>query len=292
MVCSPADQWLLFPNRVESGYRFDAIRSPNMERKITLTSAGDIALVTLENQAGANTIDRVFCGELLGALRKIEKSPAFRVVILQARGKIFSAGGDLAQILDGLRRADSFLESLISELHAAIMAICRLPIPVIASVQGAAAGAGFSLAMACDLVVASRSARFVAGYAKLGTSSDGGLSFHLTRRLGTARALEIMLTQDSLNADEARQLGLVQSIADPYTLDDTTLALARKLIDLPAAALRETKALVGMAGEDKLEQHLEQEKQAFLRCASTEAFAERVAKFVARTASSGKTSDN
>lgn len=285
MVCNPADRWPLFPNRIESGYRFDAIRSPKMERKVTLASTGDIALVTLENQAGANTIDRVFCQEMLGALQEIEKSPTFRVVILRARGKIFSAGGDLAQILEGLHRADSFLESLISELHATIMAIRRLPIPVIASVQGAAAGAGFSLAMACDMVVASRAARFVAGYAKLGTSSDGGLSFHLARRLGAARALDIMLAQDSLSADEARHLALVQSVAYPAFLEETSLALARKLSDLPAAAVRETKSLVGMAAEDALERHLEQEKQAFLRCASTEAFAERVARFVARSGS-------
>lgn len=263
-----------------------------MKSKVTLTSAGDIALVTLENQAGANTIDRAFCHEMLGALRDIERSPEFRVAILQARGKIFSAGGDLAQILAGLRRSDSFLESLITELHATIMAIRRLPMPVIASVQGAAAGAGFSLAMACDMVVASRAARFVVGYAKLGTSSDGGLSFHLARRLGAARAFEIMLAQDSFSADEARQLGIVQSVADRSSLEDTSLALARKLIELPAAAVREIKSLVGMAAEAELERHLEQEKLAFLRCASTEAFAERVTQFVAHSSSSARKSDN
>ncbi|SMG50114.1 2-(1,2-epoxy-1,2-dihydrophenyl)acetyl-CoA isomerase [Paraburkholderia susongensis] len=265
-----------------------------MESKITLTSTGGIALVTMENPAGANTVDRVFCQEMLGALQEIERLPDCRVAILRARGKIFSAGGDLVQILDGLRRSDSFLESLIGELNATIMAIRRLPVPVIASVQGAAAGAGFSLAMACDMVVASHAARFVVGYAKLGTSSDGGLSFHLARRLGAARALEIMLTQDSLTAHEARELGLVQVIADPSSLEDASLALARKLIDLPASAVRETKSLVGMAAENELECHLEQEKQAFLRCAATEAFSERVAQFVARSnsSSSGRTSDS
>lgn len=258
-----------------------------MESKITLTSSDDIAFVTLVDEARANSIDKVFCDELLGALHDIEGSSKYRAVILQARGKIFSAGGDLRQISDGLKRSDSFLESLISALNATIMAMRRLPIPVIASVQGAAAGAGFSLAMACDLVVASSAARFVVGYAKLGTSSDGGLSFHLARRLGSARALDILLTRNSLSAEEARQLGLVQSIADPASLQDASLALARKLMDVPAAAVREMKSLVGMAAEDHLERHLEEEKRAFLRCASTEAFAQRVAQFVADSASPG-----
>lgn len=252
-----------------------------MNGKITLTSRDDIALVTMDNEAGANSIDRVFCGELLDVLRDVEQSSKYRSVILQANGKIFSAGGDLRQILHGLQRSDSFLESLISELNAVIMMIRRLPMPVIASVQGAAAGAGFSLAMACDLVVASRTARFVVGYARLGTSSDGGLSFHLARRLGTARALEILLTRDALSADEAAQLGLVQSITEPAVLHDASLALARKVSDLPVAAVKEAKSLVGMITDDKLEHHLDEEKRAFLRCASTKEFSDRVAQFVA-----------
>lgn len=252
-----------------------------MESKITLTSSDDIAFVTMVNEARANSIDKAFCDELLGALIEVKGSSKYRAVILQARGRIFSAGGDLRQIFDGLQRSDSYLESLISALNATIVAMRRLPIPVIASVQGAAAGAGFSLAMACDLVVASSAARFVVGYARLGTSSDGGLSFHLARRLGAARALDILLTRDSLSADEAGQLGLVQRIAEPASLADASLALARKVIDVPAAAVREMKSLVGMAAEDQLERHLEQEKDAFLRCASTKAFSERVAQFVA-----------
>lgn len=252
-----------------------------MESKITLTSTEDIAVVTMVNEARANSIDKAFCDELLDVLRELEESSKHRAVILQATGRIFSAGGDLRQISDGLQRSDSSLESLIDALHATIVAMRRLPLPVIASVQGAAAGAGFSLAMACDLVVASRAARFVVGYAKLGTSSDGGLSFHLARRLGAARALEILLTRDSLSADEARQLGLVQSIAEPASLQEASLALARKVMDVPAAAVKEMKSLVGMAAEDKLERHLEEEKRAFLRCASTKAFSERVAQFIA-----------
>ncbi|QCP52061.1 enoyl-CoA hydratase/isomerase family protein [Trinickia violacea] len=254
-----------------------------MQTNITLTSRDDLAVITLGNEAQANSIDLEFCEGLLRALGDVEANERYRAVVLQATGRIFSAGGNLVQILDGLQRADGFLETLISALNAVILKLRRLPVPVIASVQGAAAGAGFSLAMACDLVVASHSARFVVGYGKLGTSTDGGLSFHLARRLGAARALQLLLVKDSLNAEEASSLGLVQDVADPASLEEATFAIARQVANLPPSAVSEMKSLVGKASEHGLEQHLEDEKQAFLRCASTEAFYQRVAAFVGRS---------
>jgi 2-(1,2-epoxy-1,2-dihydrophenyl)acetyl-CoA isomerase len=259
-----------------------------MQRNITLTFREDLAVITLGNEAQANAIDPEFCADLLNALADIEAHGRYRAVVLRSTGRIFSAGGNLVQILEGLQRSDGFLEALISLLNDLILKLRRLPIPVIASVQGAAAGAGFSLVMACDLVVASRAAQFVVGYGKLGTSTDGGLSFHLARRLGPARALEILLARDSLNAEEANSLGLVQAVVDPASLEEATFALARRVADVPPAAVGEMKALVGNASEYGLEQHLEDEKQAFLRCAATEAFSQRVAGFVGRSNSPGK----
>ena len=259
-----------------------------MQRNITLTSREDLAVITLGNEAQANAVDLAFCTDLLNALADIEAHGRYRAVVLRSTGRIFSAGGNLVQILEGLQRSDGFLEALISRLNDLILKLRRLPIPVIASVQGAAAGAGFSLVMACDLVVASRAAQFVVGYGKLGTSTDGGLSFHLARRLGSARALDILLAKDSLNAEEASSLGLVQAVVDPASLEEATFALARRVMDVPPAAVSEMKALVGKASEHGLEQHLEDEKQAFLRCASTEAFSHRVAGFVGRSNSQRK----
>jgi 2-(1,2-epoxy-1,2-dihydrophenyl)acetyl-CoA isomerase len=259
-----------------------------MHRNITLTSREDLAVVTLENAARANSIDLAFCTDFLNAITDIEAHGRYRAVVLRSTGRIFSAGGHLVQILEGLQKSDGFLEALISELHEVILKLRRLPIPVIASVQGPAAGAGFSLAMACDLVVASRMARFVVGYGKLGTSTDWGLSFHLARRLGAARALDMLLAKDSLSAEEASALGLVQAVVDPASLEDATFALARRVMNVPPTAVSEMKALVGNASENGLEQHLENEKHAFLRCASTEAFSQRVAGFVGRSNSQGK----
>lgn len=253
-------------------------------RDITLTEAHDVAIVTLQNDANANAIDLPFCEDLLGVLERIRTLGKHRAVVLRATGRIFSAGGHLTQILGGLDRGDGFIESLIDALHAAILAIRRLPMPVIASVQGAAAGAGFSLAMACDFVAASRSARFVVGYEALGTSSDGGLSMHLTRRLGPARALEVLLLKGALSAEEAASLGLVQCVSEPSSLEADAMAMANKLAALPEASVCEMKQLVHEASTNLLEQQLDREKQAFLRCASTAEFYQRVAAFVKRPA--------
>jgi 2-(1,2-epoxy-1,2-dihydrophenyl)acetyl-CoA isomerase len=260
-----------------------------MQSNIILTSRDDLAVITLGNEAQANAIDLAFCEGLTRALDDIEASQKSRAVVLQATGRIFSAGGNLVQIHEGLQKSDGFIEALIGALNRLILKLRHLSIPVVASVQGAAAGAGFSLAMACDLIVASDAARFVVGYGKLGTSTDGGLSLHLARRLGAARALQLLLLTDSLSAEEALSLGLVQCVADPSVLEEVTFAMARHLLDLPPTAVREIKALVGEAAEEGLERHLEREKQAFLRCADTEAFHQRVAGFVGRSDPSEQT---
>ncbi|MCX4163637.1 MULTISPECIES: enoyl-CoA hydratase/isomerase family protein [Paraburkholderia] len=258
-------------------------RTSEMTNNITLKQVDDVAIVTMNNGGHANTVDMAFCEGMLGALNEIEESSRYRAMILRGTGSVFSAGGDLSQIRAGLNQPGRYLELLIDAFHSTILALRRLRIPVIASVHGAAAGGGFSLAMACDIVVASSKARFVVGYSKLGTSSDGGLSFQLARRLGVARALDLFLLKDALNAEEAGSLGLIQRIVDPLLLEETTLDLARKIASYSPDAVGEIKSLVALPADDELEKHLEREKQAFLRCASTAEFQRRVAEFVERS---------
>ncbi|RQR27550.1 enoyl-CoA hydratase/isomerase family protein [Burkholderia sp. Bp9142] len=252
-----------------------------MTSNVDLAEVDDIAIVTMDNGGHVTTIDIPMCQGLLRALDEIADRNEHRTVILRATGKAFSAGGDLAQIFAAIDRSDNaYLDELITTYHATILAIRRLAVPVIASVHGAAAGAGFSLALACDVVVASSAARFVTGYPKLGTSTDGGLSFQLTRRLGAARAIDVLLLQDYLTAEDALSLGLVQRVCESQSLCPTTLETAEKLAHYPSAGVTEIKSLVRRISDDGLEEYLEQEKQAFIRCAQTKEFGERIAKFV------------
>jgi 2-(1,2-epoxy-1,2-dihydrophenyl)acetyl-CoA isomerase len=251
-----------------------------MANIINLSRTDDIAILTMSNNEQANTIDMSFCEGLIKALNDVKNSQSPRAVILRGEGSLFSAGGDLTQLLERLNDGGGSLAALIDAFHTVILAIRDLHVPVIASVQGPAAGAGFSLAMACDAVVAVNSAKFVVGYPRLGTSSDGGLSFQLARRLGPARALDIFLRKEPLNAEEAHLLGLVQRVTDAASLDATALEFAKMMSSYPLAAVTEIKSLIGTLSDDGLEQHLEREKLAFLRCASTPEFRASVAQFV------------
>jgi 2-(1,2-epoxy-1,2-dihydrophenyl)acetyl-CoA isomerase len=246
-----------------------------------------IASITMDGCGKANTIDVSLCEQLLRALHEIDANETDRVVILRSAGGIFCAGGDLVQILNALDAPADELAILIDSFHQVILTMRSLPIPILASVGGAAAGAGFSLALACDAVVASSEARFVAGYPAIGTSSDGGLSYHLARRIGSARAINTLLLKNSLDAQEALQIGLVQHIAEPGFIDTDAIALATRLAALPVCAVREFKALIGTVSDRGLREHLQLEKEAFLRCAATEPFRQKIEDFVGRS-SEGK----
>ena len=193
--------------------------------------------------------------------------------------------------MDGCGKANTIDVSLCEQLLRALHEIGENETDRVvilrSAVGGAAAGAGFSLALACDAVVASSEARFVAGYPAIGTSSDGGLSYHLARRIGSARAINTLLLKNSLDAQEALQIGLVQHIAEPGFIDTDAIALATRLAALPVCAVREFKALIGTVSDRGLREHLQLEKEAFLRCAATEPFRQKIEDFVGRS-SEGK----
>lgn len=242
-----------------------------------------IVYLTMDALPRPSTVDVFLCESLISALAEIARTPSDRVVVLRGAGSVFSAGGNLLYIADTLADPQTLLGPLIDRFHQAVLALARLPQPVIASVHGAAAGAGFSLAMACDTVVAARSARFVVGYPKIGASCDGGLSFQLVRRLGRQRAFNAFLLTETLDSETAFDWGLVDVVADDAELAAQTRATALQLAAHPVQAVAEIKALVRQAAEQEFEAHLQREKSAFLRCAATEDFSQLVAAFNSRS---------
>lgn len=239
-----------------------------------------VAVLTLDRPDQLNSINRELAVELSAALAEVHGAERIRVVVLRANGPSFCGGGDIGAMAEHLADLPQFIAELIDAFHVAIVALRRLPVPVIAAVQGAAAGGGFSLAMACDFVLAARSARFVVAYPKLGVSSDGGLSHHLGRRLGAGRALDALLLGDVLSAEEGHALGLVTRIVEDDQLDAASLALARKLAGLPAQAVREFKCLISEHDLDDLVRQLDRERAAFLRCTVADDVRARILAFV------------
>ncbi len=251
--------------------------------QLTIERDEGIVFLTMDGAPGPSTVDVALCEALLRAAQDIAGTPSDRVVVLRGAGSVFSAGGNLPYIEQAMADPEGRLGPLIERFHEAVLALARLPQPVVASVHGAAAGAGFSLAMACDTVVAARSARFVVGYPKIGASCDGGLSFQLARRMGRQRALNAFLLAESLDAATARDWGLVDVLADDDALAAHTRATALRLASYPAQAVGEIKTLLRDAADGEFEAHLRREKAAFLRCAATDDFRRRVQDFNARS---------
>ncbi|MDB5999363.1 MAG: Enoyl-CoA hydratase/isomerase [Rhizobacter sp.] len=246
---------------------------------VVVSADEHVATITLNRPGSLNSLDYPMATALRDAIDEVAARKP-RVVVLRGAGSAFCGGGDVAAMHAHRDDLPAFIDRMIDAFHASILALRRLRAPVIASVHGAVAGGGFSLALACDLVVAARDTRFVVAYPKLGASSDGGLSFYLTQRLGAARGLELLTVGGRIDPQQALALGLINQIADDGELAAHTLALVQSLLSLPTQSVSELKGLVAAQSIEALERHLDREKAAFIRCSRTPDFAARVAAFV------------
>ena len=251
---------------------------------LTLTMDDTVAIITLNRPASLNAIDLSMAQALREALGDIAEDSSVRALLLRGEGRSFCGGGDVKAMHSRADDLPAFVGRIIDAFHDAVLALVRLPVPVVAAVQGAAAGGGFSLAMTADLVVAARSSRFVVAYPQLGTSTDGGLSWQLQQRLGPARALALLSLPGPITAEAAMALQLVHQVVDDDELQPEARRLARTLAAVPPQAMRELKAWGYSASIDSLARQLAREKAAFQRCAATPEFAVRVAAFAQRSA--------
>ena len=242
-----------------------------------------IATLVLNKPSRMNAIDPDMAHALSDAVQQIADEGAARVVLLRGAGSAFCAGGDISAMEASQHDLPGFIERTIEPFHAAVLGLRRLPMPVMACVHGAAAGGGFSLALACDMVLAASSARFVVAYPKLGAPADGGLSFSLTQRLGPVRGFEMLTIGSACDARQALALNLVNGVVDDDDLETAANEWARKLMALTPQSLQELKGLVAAQSIDAFAAHLVREKAAFLRCAATPEFAARVTAFIQKS---------
>jgi 2-(1,2-epoxy-1,2-dihydrophenyl)acetyl-CoA isomerase len=201
--------------------------------------------LTLNRPDALNALNSQMRRELLAALGAARKDESVRAVVITGAGRGFCAGADLR----GASTERDFRRVLSSEYHPLIEAIRGLPKPVIASVNGVAAGAGVSLALAADVVVAAEGARFVPAFARIGLVPDSGLARIMVRALGRHRAFEILMGERPLGAAEAHELGLVAAVVPDDQLADATRALAHRLAAGPTRGIALTKRLLN-ASED------------------------------------------
>ncbi len=221
-----------------------------------------VAFITLNRPEILNALNLEMAQALLNVAMECDGHPAVRAVVLTGAGSTFCAGGDLKSFLAQGEHLPAHLKEVTTFLHSAVSSFARMKAPVIAAVQGSAAGAGMSLACACDLVIAGDSARFTAAYTRIGLTPDGSLTYFLSRSVGMQRALDLTLTNRTLAAQEAQQWGLVTSVVPDGSVQEQAAALARQLAVGPTLALGATKRLLYQGWNESLETQMMEEAQA------------------------------
>ena len=245
---------------------------------------GAIATITLNRPNAFNSINLAIAKRLEQLAAQIEVDPGIRVVIIQGEGRAFSAGGDL-QTIGAAAETDTIapvVGELLKHYHAFIETLRRMPKIVLSSVHGSAAGAGMGLAFVADLCIAADSARFTPAYAKIGVSPDGGSTVGMVGTVGTRRALQIFLAEDSFSAQQAYDWGLVAKIVPADELKAATRQFAERLAQNPPAAIAGTKSLVYQAAHTSTRQQLDAEEHGIIEAMQTDEFRAAVKKFMSK----------
>jgi 2-(1,2-epoxy-1,2-dihydrophenyl)acetyl-CoA isomerase len=243
---------------------------------------GAVAKLTLHRPTAANAIDLGLARELMLAAIACDEDDSIRCVLLTGTGRFFCAGGDIRSFVAAGSSIASLLKEMTAYFHMAVARFARMNKPLVTAVNGIAAGAGFSLALIGDIVLAARNAQFTSAYTALGVSSDGGLSWLLPRLIGLRRAQELMLTNRTLSAEEALSLGLITRIAESESVSEEALRLAHELASGPTIAYGKLRNLLLHSGGSSLESHLEDESRALAETSRTAHGREGVAAFIAK----------
>lgn len=235
---------------------------------------GAIGTLTLNRPESFNSMSPEMIDELAVAFAWLADRAPLRALIVTGAGRAFCAGGDINWFKGGL---DDPGTDIISEvragadrLHQAIVDLQRIPYPVIAAINGPAAGAGFSLALACDLRICSDKARLACAYGRIGASPDGGMTYFLPRMVGPGRALEMLLEDPDLGAEDALAAGLVSEVVPASELMDRTLLKAAKLAAASPYYVEMTKRLVHGSLDRSLADHLQHERHGIAEAMGTE----------------------
>ena len=247
------------------------------ESTILLTVADHVARITLNRPDRLNSFTAAMHAALAEAL---DSAADARVIVITGAGRGFCAGQDLTDRAVATGEPVDLGETVDSSWNPLIRRLATMPQPVIAMVNGVAAGAGANIALACDLVIAAKSARFIQSFSALGLIPDSGGSWHLPRVVGQARALGLALTGDPLPAQTAADWGLIWNCVDDELLDQETAALSAKLAALPPLGLAAIKSIIRTTGSRTLNEELDLQRDEMRRLGFTRDYREGVAAFL------------
>jgi 2-(1,2-epoxy-1,2-dihydrophenyl)acetyl-CoA isomerase len=248
--------------------------NPPQLNTIRIDVDGEIGTLTLDRPDAFNAMSPEMIGEMTVAFSWLADRAKLRGLIITGSGKAFCAGGDVTWFRKGVESDEIDLSSDVRRgaevLHQAIVDLRRIPYPVIGAINGPAAGAGFSLALACDIRIASSTAFFAPAYGRIGASPDGGMTYFLPRVVGPSKALELLLEDPNLPAEEAKELGLISELAPPEELMVRARVKAEELAKKAPHYVRMAKLLVGVSLDNSITEHLQLERHGIADSMATE----------------------
>lgn len=245
-------------------------------KTLTLSIANGIAWMTFIQADTLNALSPAMAQEFLQACESLSGQDELKALVLQGSGKAFMAGGDLHALRQD---PEATVAAIIPPMNQAVLLLQAMPIVIIARLHGAVAGAGLSLACLADISIAAAETRFVYAYSDIATTCDLGLSWHVVRRLGLSRAIEIALWSRGFDARQAADWGLVNHVVERPRLDEFVQALIYRLSAMPTHVIRATKALLLHAQSASLKEQLDLEHSMFLDCATRPIFSASIDRF-------------
>jgi 2-(1,2-epoxy-1,2-dihydrophenyl)acetyl-CoA isomerase len=249
---------------------------------VQLDMRATVGIITLNRPDSLNALTTEVGREFQAAVSEVQERGA-RAVVVTGAGRAFCAGGDLREmqkIAQQEGKVEAFFDEPLRLLNECILLIRRAPLPFIAAVNGAASGGGCNLALACDFVVAGKSAKFNQAFIKIGLVPDCGGTFILPRLIGWKRAAELMMTGDVVTAARALEMGMVNAVVPDEELLARALAMAEKLAQAPTAAIGRIKELLEASATHDYGEQLELERKTQIQSGLTKDFREGVAAFL------------
>ena len=238
----------------------------------------NVLVVTLNRPEKLNCFNREMALQLISVLDKAENNNNVRAIIITGMGKAFCAGQDLSEAIDPNGPG---IKKIVGEhYNPIILKIRSIEKPIIAVINGVAAGAGANIALACDIIYASKSASFIQAFSKIGLIPDSGGTYTLPRLVGFNLASALMITGDKLSADDAKNFGIVYKVFDDENLMELSIASAIKIAAMPTKAIGLTKRLLNKTYSNSLEQQLVLEKNLQIEAANTSDYKEGVNAFL------------
>ncbi|MCP4607766.1 MAG: enoyl-CoA hydratase [Planctomycetes bacterium] len=239
-----------------------------------------VATITLNRPEASNALNLSMAVQLSDAVGYCKDDSSVRAVLLKANGEAFCAGGDIKVFAQQGDKLPEYLKETTTYLHSVISAFAHWDVPVIAMVNGVAAGAGMSLALAADLTIASESARFTMAYTRIGLTPDGSASYYLARLVGFKRALELVVTNRVLSAREALAWGIITRVVEDDDLDTEAMNLALELASGATKAFGASKRLLHEGWNQTLERQLEEESRIISEMSGTYDAKEAITAFI------------